>query len=97
MIGKPVSEVLDARPDMVGGNCGAGGVRGELVMGMGQVRKLTGLLPMCAACKKIRDDTGYWQAVETYISEHSDAVFTHGICPDCMRKLYPEFVGPEQA
>jgi PAS domain-containing protein len=89
VIGKPVSEVLDARPDMVGGNCGEGGVRGELVMGMGQVRKLTGLLPMCAACKKIRDDTGYWQAVETYISEHSDAVFTHGICPDCMRKLSP--------
>jgi hypothetical protein len=49
-------------------------------------------LPICASCKKIRDDGGYWQQLEVYISNHSDADFTHGICPDCMKKLYPEYV-----
>lgn len=55
-----------------------------------QVKKLSGLLPICSSCKKIRDDQGYWQQVEEYLGEHSDAEFTHGICPDCMKKLYPE-------
>jgi|GEM_PF-840636 len=47
------------------------------------------LLPICASCKKIRDDQGYWQQIEAYISEHSQATFTHGICPACEEKLYP--------
>ena len=55
-----------------------------------EVNKLTGLLPMCAHCKKIKDDQGYWNAVEKYISEHSSAQLTHGICPECIRSLYPE-------
>ena len=50
--------------------------------------ELTGLLPICASCKKIRDDKGYWNQIETYISEHSKAMFSHGLCPDCMEKLY---------
>ena len=54
------------------------------------IKTLSGLLPICASCKKIRDDTGYWQEVEGYISNHSDAHFTHGICPECVEKLYPE-------
>jgi len=51
-----------------------------------EVHRLTGLLPICAACKSIRDDKGYWQNVESYVAEHSDAVFTHGLCPECIRK-----------
>jgi len=51
---------------------------------------LTGLLPICAHCKKIRDDQGYWNHVESYIKSHSEADFSHGICPECARKNYPE-------
>ncbi len=54
------------------------------------VKVLSGLLPICASCKKIRDDKGYWSQVETYIERHSDAQFTHGICPECAQRLYPE-------
>lgn len=50
---------------------------------------LKGLLPICSACKNIRDDKGYWNQLEVYIRDHSEAEFTHGLCPDCMRKLYP--------
>ncbi len=49
---------------------------------------LRGLLPICASCKKIRDDKGYWNRIETYIESHSDAQFSHGLCQDCMAKLY---------
>ena len=56
---------------------------GELQEALGQVRTLSGLLPICSWCKKVRDDRGYWRAVEAYIEEHSHAEFTHGICPDC--------------
>jgi PAS domain S-box-containing protein len=52
------------------------------------VRVLSGLLPICAGCKKIRDNTGDWQQMESYISQHSDAVFSHGMCPDCARRYY---------
>jgi PAS domain S-box-containing protein len=55
-----------------------------------QVRVLTGLLPICSNCKKIRDDQGYWNQIEGYIQEHSDAKFSHGLCPDCASILYPE-------
>ncbi|MBC8177929.1 MAG: PAS domain S-box protein [Desulfobacteraceae bacterium] len=56
-----------------------------------KIRVLRGILPICASCKKIRDDSGYWCQIESYIKEHSEAVFSHGICPDCAKKLYPEF------
>jgi len=56
-----------------------------------KVKKLSGMLPICSSCKKIRDDKGYWNQVESYIRDHSEAEFSHGICPDCMRKLYPDF------
>ena len=55
-----------------------------------QVKKLEGLMPICASCKKIRDRGGIWHNVETYIRDHSEADFTHGICPDCKERLYPE-------
>ncbi len=54
-----------------------------------EIRKLRGFLPICANCKKIRDDKGYWTQVEIYISNHSETEFSHGICPDCAAKLYP--------
>jgi PAS domain S-box-containing protein len=63
----------------------------ELQEALSQVKTLSGLLPICASCKRIRDDQGAWQPVETYIRERSNAEFTHGLCPDCIRKLYPQF------
>ena len=54
------------------------------------VKTLTGMLPICAWCKKIRDDEGYWQKIEAYFKSHSDLDFTHGICNDCAKKQYPE-------
>jgi len=66
----------------------------ELRDALAQVKTLTGLLPICANCKKIRDDNGYWNSVEKYISSHSEAEFTHGICPECLEKLYPSYYGP---
>ena len=64
----------------------------ELVeQALAQVKQLGGLLPICASCKKIRDDKGYWQQIEAYIREHSEAEFSHSICPECVKKLYPEF------
>jgi len=56
-----------------------------------KIKVLRGILPICASCKKIRDDNGYWNQIESYIKEHSEAVFSHGICPECAKKLYPEF------
>ncbi|MFH0988785.1 MAG: response regulator [bacterium] len=64
----------------------------ELEKALHQVKTLNGLLPICAHCKKIRDDGGYWQAVETYLSAHTEVQFTHGFCPDCLKTLYPDFV-----
>lgn len=62
----------------------------ELYKSLEKVKTLTGLLPICAGCKKIRNDQGYWTHVEDYIAQHSDATFTHGLCPDCVSGLYPE-------
>jgi AmiR/NasT family two-component response regulator len=63
----------------------------ELQAALAHVKALSGLLPICASCKKIRSDDGYWQQVEVYLREHSNAEFTHGLCPDCLTKLYPDF------
>lgn len=62
----------------------------ELQDAMAKIKTLSGLLPTCAWCRKVRDDDGYWKKVETYIEEHSDASFTHGICPECLQKNDPE-------
>jgi len=62
---------------------------------LSKVRTLSGLLPICASCKKIRDDKGYWQKLETFVHEHSNAEFSHSICPECMERLYPDFSGPK--
>ena len=62
----------------------------ELTEALEKVKTLSGLLPICASCKKIRDDKGYWNQIESYIRRHSEAEFTHSICPDCSRRLYPD-------
>ncbi len=62
----------------------------ELRAALAEVRTLSGLLPICATCKKVRDDQGYWTQIEWYIRDHSEAEFTHGVCPDCAHSLYPE-------
>jgi CheY-like chemotaxis protein len=63
----------------------------ELQGALAKVKMLSGLLPICASCKKIRDDRGYWQQVEVYIRDHSEVEFSHGLCPDCARELFPDF------
>ena len=63
----------------------------ELQTALERVKTLSGMLPICASCKKIRDDQGYWNQIEAYIAKHSEAEFSHGICPECARKLYPEY------
>jgi hypothetical protein len=64
----------------------------DLQDALANVKSLSGLLPICAGCKKIRDDQGYWNQVESYIQKHSDARFSHSMCPDCMKKWYPDLV-----
>lgn len=59
---------------------------------LANVKQLSGLLPICASCKKIRDDQGYWSQIEEYVRDHSEADFSHGICPDCARRLYPDLM-----
>ena len=65
----------------------------ELQEALSKVKTLSGLLPICSSCKKIRDDRGYWNQIEGYIRSHAEVEFSHGICPDCMKKLYADFQG----
>jgi HAMP domain-containing protein len=66
----------------------------ELQVSLEKVKLLSGLLPICASCKKIRDDKGYWFEIESYIRDHSEANFSHGVCPECAKRLYPELYEP---
>lgn len=69
----------------------------DLQSAVAEIRTLRGLLPICSSCKRVRDDSGYWNQIETYISAHADVRFSHGLCPDCARRLYPEvFAKPGQ-
>ena len=63
----------------------------ELQEALTEVKTLSGLLPICASCKKIRDDSGYWNQIEEYFIDHSEFQFSHGLCPDCVTKIYPDF------
>lgn len=63
----------------------------KLQEALSKVKTLSGLLPICSSCKKIRDDKGYWRQIEAYIRDHSQAEFSHALCPECARKLYPDF------
>jgi len=82
------SETIDANKALSHQN-------GELKKALSEIKRLRGILPICAACKRIRDDAGYWHQVELYIGNHTEAEFTHSICPDCRQKLYPEFTDAE--
>ncbi|MGA1871961.1 MAG: PAS domain-containing protein [bacterium] len=64
---------------------------------LAKVKHLHGLIPICAGCKKIRDDKGYWNQIEIYIQNHSEAEFSHSLCPECAKKLYPKTFGKEEA
>jgi hypothetical protein len=68
---------------------------GQLQDALSSIKTLRGLLPICASCKKIRDDKGYWNYLEIYIRDHSEATFSHSICPQCKRKVYPPEDFPE--
>lgn len=68
----------------------------QLQIALEEIKTLQGIIPICANCKKIRDDQGYWNEVETYISKHSNAEFSHGICPACSKALYPELTRPAE-
>jgi hypothetical protein len=67
----------------------------ELGKALHEVKTLRGIVPICSFCKKIRNDKGYWDQVEVYVSRHTDADFSHSVCPDCMAKHYPEITVPE--
>jgi len=67
----------------------------RLQQALDEVQVLRGLLPICASCKKIKDEHETWQVLEKYLQDHTQAKFSHGICPDCMRKLYPEYCSQE--
>ena len=69
---------------------------GELKTALAEVKTLGGLIPICASCKKIRDDQGYWEQIEVYIRDHSHAQFSHSLCPDCVQTLYPELQSGEE-
>jgi DNA-binding NtrC family response regulator len=62
----------------------------QLQEALANIKALRGMLPICASCKKIRDDSGYWNQIETYIRAHADVEFSHGLCPDCTGRLYPD-------
>ena len=63
----------------------------ELQQALAQMKELRGILSICSSCKKIRDDNGFWHEIEHYIASHSQAEFSHSICPDCEEELYPEY------
>ena len=67
-------------------------IQDDLQDALANVKTLSGLLPICSSCKRIRDDHGYWTQVERYLTEHTEAQFSHGLCPECFRTLYPEYM-----
>ena len=69
--------------------------RRRLQKALDEVRTLRGIVPICSSCKKIRDDQGYWNQVEVYVRDHTEAEFSHAVCPECMKRLYPEFARDE--
>lgn len=68
----------------------------ELESALAHIKTLKGIIPICSSCKKIRDDRGFWNQVEAYVSAHSEAKFSHGLCPQCTAKLYPDYINSLQ-
>lgn len=92
-VARAVEVLKDNTERMIADNAALQEANAKLEQALSEVRTLSGLLPICASCKKIRDDQGYWQQLEVYLGRHSDAQFSHGICPECVRKLYPDYSG----
>jgi hypothetical protein len=65
---------------------------GELDSAFSEIRLLKGLLPICASCKNVRDDKGYWERIESYVQRNSEAIFSHSLCPDCLKTQFPEYL-----
>ena len=63
----------------------------ELRRALDQIKTLRGIVPICSGCKKIRDDQGSWHQVEVYVHDHTEAEFSHGLCPECLKRLYPKY------
>jgi len=63
----------------------------RLQQALDEVQVLRGLLPICASCKKIKDEHDTWQVLELYLQDHTEAKFSHGVCPECLKKLYPDY------
>lgn len=84
-----VAELEEAEEQWLADRLRETNTRIDLPAGLVHVRTLKGLLPICTSCKKIRDDRGYWNHLEMYIRERTEAEFSHGLCPECVRKLYP--------
>ena len=89
-------ELRRLNAELQAGNEARGRLILELQDTLAQLKTLSGLLPICASCKKIRDDDGYWNQLEAYIQDHSDVVFSHGLCPECAKKLYPQIFGDDE-
>jgi hypothetical protein len=92
-----VEPLRDAEGTLLGLICSATDITSsknliaQLQEALDQINVLSGLLSMCASCKRIRDEHQTWQPLESYIQAHSEAKFSHGVCPDCLRKLYPDY------
>lgn len=86
--------VLDKESKVTGVLCSVSNIA-RLKGALEKVRLLSGMLSICTSCKKIRDDKGYWNQIETYIRDNSEAEFSHGICPDCAKQLYPDLVNKD--
>jgi hypothetical protein len=68
----------------------------DLEKALSEVRQIRGMITICSVCKRVRTDEGFWQQIEVYVRDHSEAEFTHGICNECAKKLYPEFQEEER-
>lgn len=90
-----LDKIGEQRDELVSVNKELGRKNHELQHAMDEIKILSGLLPICSSCKKIRDDRGYWNQMEVYIQDRSEAQFTHGICPECARDYYPELFDEE--
>ncbi len=83
-------ELFRLQRELAGKNAELKRLRGELQAAQAEVKTLQGFLPICTSCKKIRDDQGYWNQIEQYFHAHTGVGFTHSICPDCLKNLYPD-------
>ncbi len=86
-------DMIQSHLELIYMNNVLGGQNKQLIDYIAEIKILRGFIPICSFCKKIRDDEGYWQALEIYMSKHIEAKFSHGVCPVCIKEHYPEFRG----